>query len=180
MAVAYVPEKRSLKDIISLILWRTFGQPLFRCVPTPFFELRVFILRGFGATIGSKARIYPSVKIWLPRNLIIGSCVGVGENVYLYNKALISIGDHSVISGCAFICTASHEYNSPSFDLYAKPIHIDNYCWIASHVIILPGVRLGEGSVIGAGSVLSKNTDPWIVYAGNPAIFRKRRQILRV
>lgn len=175
MALSYVDEKRSLSHILDLAFWRFFGQILFRLVPLPFFELRSNLLRLFGASIGPNTRIYPSARIWHPRNLTIGSCTGIGEGVYLYNKASILIGDYCVISRSVFVCTASHDYNSPGFELFSSPIVIGNLSWIAACSIVMPGLHIQEGSVIGAGSILTKSTDPWGVYAGNPAKLRKLR-----
>ena len=169
MTSSYSPEQRQLSDLLELVTWRFLGQPLFHLVPLPFFFLRILILRIFGAKVGFSNRIYPSVKIWLPRMLHIGSCTGIGHGVYLYNKALIQIGDGCVISRNSFICTATHDISSETFELISKSIVIDNNSWIASSCIVLPGIRVREGSVIGAGSVLTKSTLPWHVYAGNPA-----------
>jgi putative colanic acid biosynthesis acetyltransferase WcaF len=96
-------------------------------------------------------------------------------NVYLYNKSVIAIGEGCVISRSVFLCTASHDYSSPHFTLFSKPIFIAPFSWIAASSIIMPGLSVSEGSVIGAGSVLTKSTDPWSVYAGNPAIYLKKR-----
>jgi putative colanic acid biosynthesis acetyltransferase WcaF len=178
MVQFYAHEQRSLSNYIELLLWRLIGQPLFSLVPLPFFELRVFILRLFGAHIGKKNRLYPSLKIWIPRNLILGSCIGIGENVYLYNKATIQIEDNCVISNSSFLCTASHDYNSPNFTLFSKPIYISSFSWIAAHSIVMPGLLVSTGTVVGAASVLTKNTEPWSVYAGNPAVFLKKRNII--
>jgi putative colanic acid biosynthesis acetyltransferase WcaF len=100
---------------------------------------------------------------------------GNGEGVYLYNKALIEIGDGCVLSRFAFLCTASHDINSETFDLYSRPIILEDNVWIAASSIVLPGIRLAIGSVIGAGSIVTKSTQPWHVYAGNPALMIKKR-----
>jgi putative colanic acid biosynthesis acetyltransferase WcaF len=178
MTLSYKSEARSVKSILELFAWRYCGQIIFNLLPLPLFYPRNLLLRLFGATIGSSNRIYPSVKVWLPRNLVLGSCNGIGHNVYLYNKAKITIGDGCVISQSSLICTASHDYSDPAFELYAKPISISNQSWIAASSIILPGVSIATGSVIGAGSILSQSTEPWTVYAGNPAVPIKSRSIL--
>ena len=175
MALSYVSEKRSILSILDLALWRLLGQPIFRLVPLPLFSARVIILRLFGASIGRNNKVYPSVRIWLPRNLTLGSHSGIGENVYLYNKAPIVIGSYCVISWSSFICTASHDYESPGFELFAAPIVIDDLSWVAASSIVMPGLHVSRGSIVGAGSVLTKSTEPWGIYAGNPAKLRNRR-----
>lgn len=175
MTNSYSPEPRTIASILDLIVWRCIGQPLFSLVPLPFFALRVIVLRAFGAKIGKSNRIYPSVKIWLPKMLIIGSFNGIGEGVYLYNKASIVIGDGCVISRGSFLCTASHDCTSETFDLYSRSIWLEDNVWVAATSIVLPGIRLCLGSVIGAGSVVTKSTLPWHIYGGNPARIIKTR-----
>ncbi len=175
MTVSYVAEYRPPKALFELLIWRFVGQLIFRLTPAPLFTVRNHLLRLFGSRIGSRVRIYPSVRIWMPSRLRIGDDVGIGECVYLYNKELIDIGTGSVISRSSFIATASHDYNDPCFALVLRPVLIERFCWIAASSIVLPGVRLSEGSVIGAGSVVTKNTMKWSVYCGNPASFVKHR-----
>jgi len=57
---------------------------------------------------------------------------------------------------------------------YGKEIHVGEDCWIGGNVVILPGVRIGRGSVVGAGSVVTKSVDAFTVVAGNPASFIRR------
>lgn len=175
MTNSYCPEPRTIETILQLIAWRCIGQPIFSLIPLPFFALRVIVLRIFGAKIGNSNRIYPSVKIWLPKMLIVGSFNGIGEGVYLYNKASIVIGDGCVISRGAFLCTASHDFNSETFDLYSRSILLEDNVWVAASSIVLPGIKLCLGSVIGAGSVVTNSTLPWHVYGGNPAQIIKTR-----
>ncbi len=57
--------------------------------------------------------------------------------------------------------------------MYPKPIHIGKNVWIGSGAIVLPGVTIGDNSIVGAGSVVTKNVEPNSVVAGNPAKFIK-------
>jgi len=168
MTKSYSSESRSFSTVLSLLSWRIFGQPLFSLLPTPLFYCRVLLLRLYGATVASSVKIYPSVTIWLPRNLVICKGVGIGENVYLYNKSVITICSYSVISRETFICTASHDFHSPHFTLVSSPVKISSYCWICARASILPGVRVARGSVIALGCILTHSTKTWSVYAGNP------------
>jgi putative colanic acid biosynthesis acetyltransferase WcaF len=119
--------------------------------------------------MGRHVHIYPSVKIWAPWNLHIGSFVGVGNGVTLYSMDKITIGDYSVISQGAHLCCGTHDYNSANFQLVAKPIDIGSSAWVCAEVFIHPGVIVADGVVIGARSVVSKSLlEPWSVYVGNP------------
>jgi len=89
----------------------------------------------------------------------------------------IEIGSQTVISQDAYLCTASHDISSPTMELKTKPIIIGSNCWICARAIVLPGVTIGDGAVIGAGAVVSKDVEPWSVVCGSPAVVIKRRAL---
>lgn len=145
-------------------------------------EWRKRILRCFGARLGIHLRVYRSVKIYAPWNLVLegtGGPVCIGPRVEIYNKAPIKIGSNVVISQDAYLCTASHDIASPSMRLVTKPIVIGEQAWIGARATIMPGVEIKEGCVIGACAVVTKSTEPWTVVGGNPAKKLKER-IIRV
>ena len=160
----------SLSHRVARQVWGIVWLLLFRPSPRPFHRWRAFLLRLFGAQLGTGVHIYPSVKVWAPWNLRVGNSVGVGDGTTLYCMDRIEIGDYAVISQGAHLCGGSHDYNSPNFQLYAKPIVIGPYAWICAEAFISLGVTVAEGVVVGARSVVSKSiTDPWTVHAGHPA-----------
>lgn len=172
----YRPPLSSFSTHLYYLSWSLFGQIIFRLIPLPFFSIRVLLLRLYGASIGNSVKIYPSVNIYLPKNLVLGDYVGIGPHAVLYSQGIIKISNYSIISQNTYLCTASHNYNRTSFDLVVKQIDIEDNCWIAAYASILPGVRLSQGCVLGAHSVLSsKITIPWTIYAGNPATRIKTR-----
>jgi putative colanic acid biosynthesis acetyltransferase WcaF len=85
------------------------------------------------------------------------------------------MGNHAVISQHAFICGATHDYNSKEFTYIKKEIVLEPYVWISAKAIVLPGVHCGEGSVLGAASLATRHLEAWGVYAGNPARLMKKR-----
>ena len=142
------------------------------------FFWRSFLLRLFGSQIIGNVNVYPSAKIWDPRNLTMynGSCIDNG--VLIYNVAMISIGERSIISRDAKLCTASHDYNKDSFDLKTKPISIMNDAWICMDAFVAPGVTVGSFGVALARSVILSDILNYEVFLGNPAkCVRKRKEI---
>ena len=103
------------------------------------------------------------------------SCLS--ERVDCYNVGEIVLGNQVTISQDTFLCTASHDISSPIMELTTAPLYFDNYCWVCARCIILPGVHIGTGAVIAAGSVVSRDVAAWNVVGGNPAIFLKIRKI---
>jgi putative colanic acid biosynthesis acetyltransferase WcaF len=130
---------------------------------------RVFILRCFGGRIGAKNMIYPTAKIWAPWLLKTGDVVTIAGGVNIYNPAEVEINDRSVLSQDCYVCAATHDYNNRDFSTVSKRIVIGPVSWICAKAIVLPGVTVGEGAVLGAGAVTSKDLKSWCVYVGNPA-----------
>jgi putative colanic acid biosynthesis acetyltransferase WcaF len=149
---------------------------LFRFTPPPCFWWRSMVLRWFGASIGPTNFIYPSARIWAPWLLKTEAVVTIGRGVEIYNPGGVILEHHSIISQNAYICGASHDYNDPAFPFQSACIVLEPYSWICARAIVLPGVTVGEGSVLGAGSVAARTLDTWWVYAGNPARRIKPRQ----
>ncbi len=147
------------------IVWALF----FRFTPRPCHAWRAMLLRLFGARIGARAHIYAGAVIWAPWNLECGDDACIADGADVYNVSQITIGARAVVSQGAYLCAASHDYRLESFPLVTKPVVIGAGAWIAARAIVLMGVTVGEGSVVGAGSVVTKDVPPGVVCAGNPA-----------
>jgi putative colanic acid biosynthesis acetyltransferase WcaF len=173
----YTQPSFSLKNRVMRAVWGVVWLILFRTSPRPFHVWRRFLLRLFGSKLGKHVNVYPTVKIWAPWALDIGSFVGVAEGVTLYNMASITIGDYCVISQGAHLCAGSHDIDSSNFQLTAKPISLDSYVWVCADAFIGPGVQIAEGCVLGARAVVVKSiVEPWTVWAGNPALMKRLRK----
>jgi putative colanic acid biosynthesis acetyltransferase WcaF len=100
---------------------------------------------------------------------VIGDYCWIGDNATLYSVDMISIGEHSVVSQDAYLCTGTHDHSDISFSLIASPIIIEPECWIAARAFVGPGVRIGRGAVVGACSVILSDVPPATIVAGVPA-----------
>ncbi len=139
---------------------------------------RCFLLRLFGANIGHKVNIKPGVKIKFPWKLSIGEFSWIGENVWIDNLSPVNIGKNCCISQGAYLCTGSHDWSHPHFNLITKSIIIENGAWIAAKSIIAPGVFVGEGAILTLGSIATKDMEKWMIYCGNPAKPLRKRVML--
>jgi putative colanic acid biosynthesis acetyltransferase WcaF len=157
--------------------WILAGLLLFRLCPLKLSALKCAVLRLFGAKIGRGVVIKPRVTITFPWKLTVGDHVWLGEECWLLNLAPITIESHACISQRAFLCTGSHNYKSPAFDLVARPIHVESGAWICAGAFVGPGVKVGSHAVLAAGSIATKNLEPFGVYQGNPAALIKQRVI---
>ncbi len=100
----------------------------------------------------------------------IGSHCVVARKCYLDGRAgQITIGNNVSIAPEVCIYSMSHDINSRVFGVIVKPVMIEDFVWIASRVMIMPGVTAGKGCVMAAGSVVSKDVEEFSVVAGNPA-----------
>jgi len=167
----------SLKNRLVRSVWNLVQSTLFRFSPRTFHGWRSFLLRLFGAKLGVHVHIYSNAKIWAPWNLITGDFVGVADGVTIYNIAPVTIGSHCVVSQGAYLCTGSHDIDSNNFQLVASPIRLGDYSWVCAQAFIGPGVQITEGCVIGARAVVVKSVnEPWTVWAGNPATYKRHRE----
>jgi len=129
--------------------------------------------------IGKKTSLHLNVYIEginpLKKRLEIGKTTSIGRNSYLDARGKLIIGNNVSISPNVKIITAQHDLNSNNFKYISSPIKIEDYVWIGTGAIILPGVTLGKGAVICAGSVVTKNVEEYSVVGGNPAKYIKTR-----
>jgi putative colanic acid biosynthesis acetyltransferase WcaF len=173
----YTKPSFSLQNRLQRVSWGLCYVLLFRPSPRPLHAWRAFLLRRFGARLGQHCHVYPKVRIWAPWNLIMHDYAGMADEVNCYNIAPIVLGERVVVSQGVHLCTGTHDYEHPQFQLYALPIHIGERAWLCADAFIGPGVTVGAGSVIGARSVVTKNMPVWSVCAGNPCKSIKPRLI---
>jgi putative colanic acid biosynthesis acetyltransferase WcaF len=144
----------SFTNKVSRLVWQAFYLLAFR--PTPIFlhSWRTFLLRMFGANLGSGVHVYPSAKIWAPWNLVMGAGSCLASNVDCYNVATVTLGEGATVSQYSYLCTASRDYQDPSLPLLTAPITLGAKAWVAADVYIGPGVTVGQGSIVAARTSL--------------------------
>jgi putative colanic acid biosynthesis acetyltransferase WcaF len=151
-------------------LWRIVQQSLFNLDWLKIYGVKLCILRSFGAQIGAGVIIKPKAKISFPWRLSVGAHSWIGEEAWLLNLDQISLGNNVCISQRAFLCTGSHDWSKPTFDLVTGAIVIEDGVWICANVFIGPGVTIGRNSVVTAGSIVTKDLPSDMIYGGNPCV----------
>ncbi|SRR5581483_6040839 len=155
-------------------LW-IFTKCCFFQTPLPWpSRLRVALLRFFGARVGHGVVIRANVNISFPWRLTIGDHVWIGEEVAILTLAPVTIESNVCVSQRAFLCTGSHNFSVTTFDLITKPITLRAGCWVAAQSFVAPGVEIGSGSVVSAGSVVMENVPPGVLVRGNPSAIVKQ------
>ena len=133
---------------------------------------RAELLKDMFAEVGEGAYIEPPLHAnWGGKRVHLGKNVYANFNLTLVDDTEIYIGDNVMIGPNTVIATAGHPID-PELRLritqYNKPVHIGNNCWLGANVVVMPGVSIGENTVIGAGSVVTKDIPAGVVAVGNP------------
>jgi acetyltransferase-like isoleucine patch superfamily enzyme len=131
--------------------------------------LRIFYLRNvIGIPIGKECFIHMGC-FFAGNNIFIGNNTVIGRNCYLGGGGKLIIKNNVSITAQTYIFCATHLTNSSTFECVHKDVIIEDYAWIGARAMILPGVRIGRGSVLGAASTATKDIPDYSVYAGTPA-----------
>ncbi len=130
------------------------------------------LMKEMFAEIGDDCHIEPPFFAnWGGRHVHIGHHVYFNFSATLVDDTHIYIGDYTMLAPNVTIATAGHpilpELRKRAIQ-YNMPVHIGKNCWIGAGAIILPGVTVGDGTVIGAGSVVTKDIPKNVVAVGNP------------
>lgn len=132
----------------------------------------------YGVKIGKGSSIH--LHCFINRfNLTIGSNSAINRKCYIDTRGGIKIGNNVSISPEVHLITAQHNINSPEFLYETKSIVIEDYVFIGTRAIILPGVHLKKGCVVATGAVVTKSFPPYSVIAGVPAkvISQRNKQL---
>ncbi len=130
---------------------------------------------------GNNVRIEKTCRIIVPNNFSIGDNSSISHYTTIYATFGVTIGNNCLISSNCGISSYNHiqqSLNRPSeIDrdiLFSKPVIIGDNVWVGMNTCILPGISIGNNSIIGSGSVVTKNIPENEVWAGNPAKFIKK------
>lgn len=160
--------KYSPRELALRVVWGAL-QPLFRCSPRLLWGWRRFLLRLLGARIGRDVLIHPRARIYFPWLLEVGDETAISEDALIYNLGPITLGQQVTVSHGAQLCAGTHDFRKADMPLLKPPVSVGDCAWICAGAFVGPGVRVGEGAVVGACAVAMKDVPAWTVVAGNPA-----------
>ena len=152
---------------------------LLELLPHP---LRFWIFKLLLAHLGTKVMIDYQTYFRYPWKVSIGNGVWINRGCEFYGSMLagnaqITIGDHCALGPRVRVLTATHNYRRLDLPDEAASVRMGHHVWIGAGATILPGVSIGDGAVVAAGSVVTHDVAPYSIVAGNPARFVKTREL---
>ena len=165
----------SLSEYGRRYAWSWVERLLIRPSPARAHRWRRFWLIRFGARLGIASTIRPDTTVLHPWLVTMGDYCMIGDRVNVYNLGPITIGHHTVISQDTYLCGGTHEYTQLNFPLVRTPITIGSGVWVCAGSFVGPGVTIGDNSIVGARSVVTRDVPPGVIVAGNPARVIKDR-----
>lgn len=133
-------------------------------------EVRYYMAK---MNVGKRVRIKRGLRVKRPMNITIGDDVNIDCNVILQAQAPIYIGDLTLIAPGVIIVTANHDMSKRT--MITLPVKIGSNCWLGAGAIVLPGVTIGDSTIVGAGSIVTKDLPPEMICVGVPAMPLKPR-----
>ena len=169
------PEQKSAYDSpwpgshrVLRVLWEFCWFVFCTWTPKPLNEWRLFWLRVFDAKIDGKPFVHQRARIAVPWNLTLHDHACLGDRANAYSLGEIEIGARATVAQEAYLDTGSHNFDRPELSLVVAKITIGEDAFIGARAFVLPGVTIGARSVIGAGSVVTRDVPADVIAAGNP------------
>ncbi len=145
----------------------------------PSFHLRHWYYRSvLGYTLGRDSSIHMGCFV-TGRHIHIGDNVVINRRVYLDGRVGVRLGNNISVSPEAYLVSLEHDPNDPHFNTRGGVVVVDDHAWIGARAMLMPGVHIGEGAVVAAGAVVTKDVEPYQIVGGVPAkpIGTRSRQI---
>lgn len=134
-------------------------------------ELRMQIMQKLLKNVGKNVWIEPDFKCEFGKNITIEDDVYINFGCVILDCAEVTIGSHSLLGPNIGLYAANHSTDATeriNGGCYGKPIHIGKNVWLGGDVKVLPGVSIGNNTIIGTGSIVTKNIPANVIAAGNP------------
>lgn len=141
--------------------------------------VRVSLVRGFASHVHPTANIERGASI-TSRNVSVGARSGVGIDCWVQGP--LTIGTDVMMGPECRIYTRNHASGQADAPMFSqgfeapRPVVIEDDVWLGARVMVMPGIRIGRGSIVAAGAVVTSDVDPFTVVGGVPARFIRNRK----
>ena len=167
----------TLRQKLGMMLWQWSWTLFCSWTPKPLNGWRLLWLRIFGAQISGQPFVHQRARIALPWNLILHDRACLGDRANAYSLGVIEIHEAATIAQEAYLCTGTHQFESPTLALQTAKITIEAGAFICARAFILPGVTIGAKAIVGACAVVTRDVPAGGKVAGNPAVLLKQSSV---
>ena len=141
-------------------------------------EVHDYLCRITGREIDPSTTLLPPFYVDYGKHIKIGKGCWIQQGCTFFGRCGITIGDGVFIGPKVNLITINHDPNPDNRSTtYGKPIVIEDKVWIGINATVLPGVRIGYGSIVGANSVVTHDVPPMTIVGGNPARFIRKIEV---
>lgn len=168
--------------VVRLVRWRrdVSGDARLRLLTEvgtlPSHRLRNLVYRRAGLTLARSSSIHWRAEFYAPENITIDEFTTIGDRAFLDGRSGLRIGRSVNLGSRVTVWTRQHDIDSPDFAEIGAPVAIGDFAYVGSGSTILPGVTIGEGGVVAAGSVVTKDVAPYTLVGGVPARYIRDRK----
>ena len=138
-------------------------------------RMRLYQMGGVQIADPETTTILTSAEMVAPRGISIGAGSIIGRYCLLDGRGGLTIGENVNISSYSIFISSGHEVDDPGFRGWVGPTRVGDWAWIGIRATVLGGLTIGEGAVVAAGAVVTRDVDPYTVVGGVPARFIKER-----
>jgi acetyltransferase-like isoleucine patch superfamily enzyme len=136
----------------------------------PSHHVRCLIYKTLGLQIGHRVRIHRGLELRAANQVVIGNRTIIGFDCILDGRGGLVLGDDVNLSSEVAIWTMQHDHRAADFASVAKPVRVGDRAWLSFRATVLPGITIGEGAVVAAGSIVTRDVPPYAIVAGVPAV----------
>jgi len=160
----------TFREKVGIALFALSWLLLCRWTPGPVNPWRLVILRTFGCRIEGRPYVAASARIRVPWQLTLEDRACLGDRAEVYNLGDCVLRSRCTVAQQSYLCGGSHDLSKRALPLVVAPIEIGEDAFLGARSFIMPGVVVGQGGVVGAGAVVTRDVPPWTVVAGNPSV----------
>jgi putative colanic acid biosynthesis acetyltransferase WcaF len=153
---------------VRMLVWEYSWLLFCSWTPKPLNRWRLLWLKLFGAMIQGTPFVHQRARIAIPWNLTLRHRACLGDRANAYSLGEIEIGEHATIAQEAYLCAGTHQLDHPALPLLTAKITIGAHVFVGARAFIMPGISIGDHTVIGACSVVTKDMPERVVCLGNP------------
>ena len=138
------------------------------------FALRYLLYKGLCRRLGGFCYIYPGARLSHTYGMDVGRNLHVNAGAFLYGRGGLTIGDDVMIGPNVVVVSSQHRFDDPRLPMVAQghrgdPVSIGTDVWLGANAVVLPGVRVADGTVVSAGAVVTRDTEAYSIVGGVPA-----------